>query len=246
MKFRVTNSQIEVTTLDEWREHCAPVNPHIQWKDKRSAKEMARFWLNVNNQETFRKYLNLLNPNIQFETAYPEHPSKFDDYARPRINDLCIYAKGNKKQYFISIEGKADEPYGTNYFLQEFQNSIIEKQKNINSKKLNRAIELFNRLGNNDMLFTVRYQLLYWLAGSIDEAKRKNISDVVLISQEFHSDKTTEEKCTLNARDLNNFVSFVSESEITEINHGDLSNAINNHFTKGINLYFGKYIILLK
>ncbi len=246
MKFKVTNSEIEVSTLDEWRKYCGPVNPEIQWKDKRSAKEMARFWLDITNQEAFRKYLNPLDPNIQFETAYPEHPTKFDDYARPRINDLCIYAKGCEKGFLISIEGKADEPYGTNYFLQEFQNSIIEKQKNINSKKLNRTIELFNRFSNNDMLLAIRYQLLYWLAGSIDEAKRNNISDVVLISQEFHSDITSEEKIALNANDLNGFVSFVCEKEITEIYHGDILGPFNNKFTQGINLYFGKYVIDIK
>lgn len=239
--FKSQEKKIKISTVDNWFEHCPPKNPQKQWVSKRSAKEMAKFWTDSEKQNDFRVFLNKDEKDLVFTYAIPELSNKFDTYKSPRKTDLCIFANSKNKKVLISIEGKADESFGGSYVEKEWVLSIKEKIQKKNSKKLDRIIELYERFGKDSNFIKLRYQLVCWLAGSIDEAVRNEIDTVFLIVQEFHSDRTSAKKIEVNKVDFNNFVDFITNSSHKEIKNNELIGPINNGFTEKINLYIGKY-----
>lgn len=239
--YKNRNKKIEILTVNEWLEHCPPADPKKQWVDKRSAKEMAKFWTNIKKQNDFLMFLETANKDIFFDYALPEISTKFDNYKSPRKTDLCIFAKIRNERVLISIEGKSDENFGKNYIDKEWVISINEKIKKKGSKKLDRLIELYKRFNNEPNFIKLRYQLTYWLAGSIDEAIRTKIDTVFLIVQEFHSEIANKEKIEVNREDLDSFVSFITNSSYEGINNNEIIGPIKNQFTKGIKMYIGKF-----
>ena len=168
--FKDRKKNIEILSVEEWLKHCPPVNPSIQWVNKRSAKEMAIFWTDIQSQNDFLLFLQNVNKDLIFNYALPEIATKFDDYNSPRKNDLCVFATAGKEETLISIEGKSDEHFGENYVEKEWIFSINEKNKRSKSKKIDRLIGLYQRFNCNADFLKIRYQLTYWLAGANDEA----------------------------------------------------------------------------
>ena len=244
--FKDINKKIEILTINDWLNYCPPMNPKKQWVDYRSAKEMANFWTQSKNQETFLSYIQTIKNDLKFQCAIPEFITKFDNYDNPRKNDLCIFAEDKSGNVLISIEGKSDEPFGDKYVNQALISSIITKKSNSKSKKFDRLCELYQRYNQNTDFFKIRYQLSYWFAGTIDEAFRNNVNSVFLIVQEFHSFKTNQDKIKTNKDDFDFFVKFITNSEYKKINYKNIIGPINNEFTKNIDLYIGKYLIELK
>ena len=236
----------EIYSVEQWFKNCPPANPSRQWCDKRSAKEMANFWTDQSQQENFLMFLRKINNEIKLEYAIPEFANIFDNYKNPRKNDLCIFAKDENNEIFISIEGKSDEHFGENYAGEEWIKSIYEKTLKEKSKKLDRIIGLYQRYNYNSKFLRLRYQLTYWLAGAIDEAIRNNVDTVFLIVQEFHSNITNEKKILKNQNDLDFFINFLADSNFTGVGQNEIIGPINNHFTKNINVYIGKFKTVLK
>lgn len=238
--YKDQKKQIEIFSVQDWLLHCPPANSKTQWCDYRSAKEMAKFWTNPECQKEFLLFLQQMNRNLTFEYALPEVATRFDNYRNARKNDLCIFANEGYNKVLILIEGKADEPFG-NYIAKEWSKCDIEKNKNQASRKLDRVIDLQKRFNDNKLFVKLRYQLVYWFAGAIEEAKRNNIDKIYLVVQEFHSKKTTNKKIETNKIDLNSFVEFISHSAFREVNEHEIVGPINNEFTKQIDLYIGKH-----
>ncbi|MBC8756574.1 hypothetical protein H2O64_18020 [Kordia sp. YSTF-M3] len=239
--YKNRKKKVEILTVKEWFEHCPPTNQKKQWVDKRSAKEMAKFWTDNQKRDDFQLYLKKVSKELVFNYALPEISTEFDDYRSPRKTDLCIFAKNRNRKVLISIEGKADEHFGENYIDKEWILSINAKIKNKKSRKLDRIIELYKRFNSDSEFINLRYQLTYWLAGSIDEAIRNEIDTVFLIVQEFHSDITSKKKIDANKEDLDYFINFITNSSHKRINKNELIGPIKNLFTKQINLYIGKF-----
>lgn len=244
--FKDRKKKTEITSVGEWLIQCPPINPSIQWVDKRSAKEMAKFWTDTKNQNNFLLFLQNVNKDLSFNYALPEVETKFDEYKSPRKNDLCLFATDGNEEILISIEGKSDEHFGKNYVDKEWILSVNEKNKRSKSKKLDRLIGLYQRFNCNADFLKLRYQLTYWLAGAIEEAIRNKINTVFMIVQEFHSDITKKEKIAVNKRDLDFFVNFISNSAYKNLNNNQIIGPIKNQFTKQIYLYIGKYQKSLK
>lgn len=235
-----------ITDVETWLKLCPPQNKDKQWVDYRSAKEMAKFWDNEDNQKAFSDFFTKSNNQIKFENGIPEMAMKFDGYKSPRKTDLAIFGKMGSKDTLISIEGKADEPYGENLFKDEFIQSIMTKAITPKSSKINRCIELFQSYNCVAEFLNIRYQLLHWLAGSIKMAESKNIDTIFLISQEFHSHKTTELNINRNKNDFDFFISLISKETKKTSSDNFIVGPFNNEFTKGINVFFGKYVTKLK
>jgi len=231
----------EISSVEDWRQSCPPADPNRQWVDKYSAKEMAKFWTDNKNQNEFLLFLRSIKNSLIIEYAIPELANKFDDYKSPRKNDLCVFASQDNKEIFISIEGKSDEHFGGKYITEEWIESIHKKNHKDKSKKLDRIIGLYERYNCDSKVLKLRYQLVYWLAGAIDEAIRNKIHTVFLIVQEFHSDRTNEKKILKNQNDLDSLISFLSNSVISHVNKNDIVGPIKNHYTKQIDLYIGKF-----
>lgn len=242
--FKDKNKKIKISTLDDWYEYCPPQNPDLHWKDKHSAKEMAKFWLSKEKQTEFKIFFeNVIGHTLNIHYALPEFETKFDNYKKPRKNDLCIFAEEKREKILISIEGKGNEPFGDNYIDTEWKSAQDLKINNSSSEKFDRLKELFDRFNKNKDFCKLRYQLTHWFAGTIDEAEREKINKVYMIVQEFHSDKSDKTSIETNKKDLNRFVKFISDSQIDHVDDNKIVGPIKNDFTKKIDLYIGKYIV---
>lgn len=147
-----------------------------KWKRGRSAESLAYDFVGPNptGEYSIKKMISafLETDEIEFEYSHIEHPSVFDDYPRPRMQDLAIWGRVLGKRFFVGIEAKVDEEFGSNsvYQQEEYVKSLIKSNTPTEADK--RLAELkrdFLTGTSEDDLKKLRYQLLYYLAGSIRE-----------------------------------------------------------------------------
>jgi hypothetical protein len=230
--------------LDEWFNKCPPEGKEKQWVDTRSAKEMAKFWLDQNSRESFRAFIQQKINGLDYDYIIPEYKSSFDNYGKPRQHDLLIVAKDQKT--IITIEGKADETFGTMSFGSNFIDTLNTKLENTNSKALDRMINLYqNYFKCNGNILDIMYQLAYWFAGSLIDTIKHDAQNIVLVLQEFRSESTDDEKLNNNHREFEKFIALMSEGTQKTITNKELIGPIENKYTNGKNLYIGYYSMLL-
>ena len=236
-----------ILTMEDWLRICPPARGILHWKDKRSAKELARFWVNKTNQSKFINFISeYFKSNFEAIEAYPEYNTRFDSYpGNTRQNDLLITGKINNSSVVVSIEAKADESYGEIIGIQ-LKRAIDAKLKDNNSKSLNRIFDLWQSIGKlDDQYFNYRYQLFYWIAGTLSEAQRRNCTKAICISQIFNSDTISKSKRLNNDADLNRFLSLLSNNKYPELSKNEIVGPSfvkgNNVIPNNVELYIGKY-----
>jgi hypothetical protein len=237
-----------IDCLYQWFDKCPPQGKLKHWKDGRSAKETAKYWLHTIPSE----FKELLKPlNLNYMICSPEFISKFDNYGgNDRNNDLLIISeKKTKEKVVISIESKVDEEFGDTV-----SKTIIEANKRIhrnpNSKGLLRIEDLRKTLFGceKDDQLPIRYQLLTAIAGTLAEAKQQGSKTAIFIVQTFVSSEINNKKHFENQNDLNRFLNLISESKFPEIKDGDLLGPVripgnNEYISCNIDLFIGKYSI---
>lgn len=238
----------QIGSLNEWFIKCPPTGKEKQWKDGRSAKETAKHWTYTIPQP----FKNILNEfKLMFKVCSPEYETTFDSNGgKGRNHDLLILAKNeNKQSVVVSIESKADEPFGET-ISETIKAAEKRKKKTPNSKGLIRISELRNALfgKEDDNQLGLRYQLLTAVAGTIAEAKKQNAKSAIFLIQTFISEEIDNKKHLQNQMDLNSFITLFSKSEYTELPNNQLIGPFNitedtKHLSKDVNLWIGKYNI---
>jgi len=113
----VAKNGVTIRTIEDW-EKLAPPKSKIHWKDGRSAKEAARAWLEVHDQELPGEVARTLSSNPEFGSvqgsdAEPEAKLCFDTFpGEPRNSDLLVRARDRFGSFLIAVEAKADESFG--------------------------------------------------------------------------------------------------------------------------------------
>jgi hypothetical protein len=236
MKIYKQYKQYEICDLAGWLKYFPPKNKKIQWKDGRSAKEMAKFWLNDANREEFKRFIREIKGFEKFEFDYiiPEYESKFDCFRNPRYHDLLIVGKDNNT--IITIEGKADEPFG-----KQFKKVKIP---NANSNVLGRIKNLYeNYFKNNKAVLDIMYQLTHWFAGSLAEAKRRDMENIIMVLQVFKSNSTSNNKIQKNHAEFEKFIEFISDGRYTTIANKEIIGPIESQYTEDKKLYIGYFLL---
>lgn len=166
----------EIHSKTEWKNaFCESYNStgdDKHWKVGRSAECLAEDFIGNKPQgessmiEMIKRFLNV--KNISLENAKIEYASVFDEYQRPRIQDLAIWGQADNKKIFVGIEAKVDEPFGSKSIAQQrkYVNGLILKGTQTKAdERLNNLVADY--LNNDEKKHgNLRYQLLYYLAGS--------------------------------------------------------------------------------
>lgn len=234
-----------IRTTDEWFSKCPPQGKEVQWKDGRSAKETAKHWINGAPSE----FLNLVKPlGVCIDVVYPEHVTHFDaNGGNGRNHDLLIIGKDKaNKKVVISVESKADEPFGK--YISEYKKEIAKKIAggiNTNAgKRINELLPAIVLDKYSSQTDQIRYQLLTAIAGTFAEAKEQNAETAIFIIQTFISKEINKDKHEQNQKDLNYFLNLISDGKYSTIKDGDLLNIGkfpgNNSGLDKIELYIGK------
>jgi hypothetical protein len=246
----ILKAEHSITSLSEWERYAPPKAAH-HWKDGRSAKEVARAWLE-DAKNMPREVLAALAGHRDFGavlswTAEPEAKLRFDGLrGEPRNSDLLVLAKDAHGQYLIAVEAKADESYGETV---AGATAAARKRLERNPRSNGIArIDALKRLLLHEGTPTeaLRYQLLTATAGALMEAKRRGLSRAVLLIHEFVTSATFDAKHERNARDLSAFLVSLSGLSSNGIVNSQLYGPFERDSLVGIRLYVGKVLRRLR
>ena len=169
----------EIHSKEEWKlafcESYSGKEDDKHWKPGRSGERLAEDFMGENpcGENTMVEMVKKLigAEKVSLDIARIEHASVFDSHPRPRIQDLAIWGHADGKKIFIGVEAKVDESFGSVSLSQ--QKAKVEKMKNegVSTKAGLRLDELIRDFLGNDIENhgNLRYQLLYYLAGSFRE-----------------------------------------------------------------------------
>jgi hypothetical protein len=103
-----------IHSLDEWRDQAGPAAAE-HWKDGRSAKELAKAWINGDGVTALIRLLDMQphTAGLVIEQAIAEAQVPFDSYPGGKRNhDLLIRGRVAGGPIVIGLEAKADETFG--------------------------------------------------------------------------------------------------------------------------------------
>ncbi len=242
-----------ICSLTDW-EHLAGPKSANQWVDGRSAKELARAWLESGSHHYPDEVATLIEshhsfgPAISWE-AEPEARLRFDAFAgEPRNSDLVIYATDAFGPYLLAVEGKADEPYGDT-IAKTLKKAEERLALNPRSNGVQRIHQLLDSLFGKSLcefpeLGLLRYQLLTACAGALAEAERKGMGRTIMLVHEFITTKTQDQFHARNHDDFSAFLRLLSGQEnlqvVPDALYGPYSVAGGALFYNQTGLYIGK------
>lgn len=222
---------VELLSLRDWQEKAGPKSKD-QWKQGRSAMEVARAWLEGGGTELPIEVSTaiLAHPNfgcIQSWLAVPEAKLRFDDFpGEPRNSDLVVYAADSHGPYIIGVEAKADEPFDTTVAdkLAEAVERYIENSRSNGVRRIEQlAVAMLGlRRPGDPPLKKIRYQLLTACAGALCEAEREQCTRALMLVHEFVTDETDDAKHGINQADLDIFIKRVSHGTVTTVPSGTI------------------------
>lgn len=201
-----------IRSVADWFRLAPPKEGLRQWKDGRSAKELAKAWFpQPGSPQVPAELIALLNSssdliNTEILEGTPEHKIPLDNFrGETRNADLVLVGKRGNSKISINIEAKADEPY---------DQTIAEKLrsvKNSRSKIPDRIDLLCQALfgetpESNPKLLSLRYQLLTGCAGAMIEASKIGAGVAVFVVHVFISDAVDDKKVRLNDIDYIRFL----------------------------------------
>lgn len=242
------NGKDEIITLKEWREKCPPERGDYHWQDGRSAKELAKEWIN-NKGKTLRDLLNQCPDfqGINFIKASPEFETRFDKFGRGRKHDLLIIGEKENKIVLISIEAKVDESFGNDTVGTYYTKAIIKRLNGTITKVPSRIEGLIQALFKRpypSKIIHLQYQLLHAVAGTLTEAKKRDAAKAIFIVHTLRASSMNAKKNKINDANLDNFVDVISAGVYkgirNEIIVGPISVYGNAFIPSNIPLYIGK------
>lgn len=224
MKIENTKKQL-ITNLESWKTAFIEVDKEKNWEEGRSACTLAKYFTTPNIEESYgikkiKEYFEALGfSNPRFEYAEIEHPSPFDEYSSPRMQDLVIWGESEKGRILVCIEAKVNEKFGNEVLNQAYKKAKQEKIKDPNSNRQNRIEKLCDTYLNvsaesinSEPENNIRYQLLYYLAGSICEAKEYG-NVVFMPIMVFKTDMYNETEGKRNSEDYKQFINALDFKE---------------------------------
>lgn len=241
MEIKSSSGQV-ITSLNDWFRHSPPAAGERHWKEGRSAKELAKYWMKngelivVPNELQSLFNSNPVTSELLVESVIPECTTKLDNFGKGRMHDLLLIGKKDECSIVISIEAKADETFGP---------TIAERHRNnsVNSKIDERINLLSKQLFLDVNIESLRYQLLHGIAGTLLEAKKQKADFAVFVVQEFTTSLTDPKKQQKNSADLNLFISTLV-NEPVNLKEGSLLGPIRvpvgNVEANEPSLFFGK------
>ena len=254
MKLR--KGQVEIRNVKDWFRVAPPKKGIVQWKDGRSAKELAKAWCGRSDYpsppEEFRHLLSPLVTAEQLGKAegWPEHVVRIDDLPGEQPNiDLAVMCDGRQGRTAICIEAKADESFGK--YVSEMRAAATKKiAQGIRTRAIDR-IERLEKLLFPDSLRSpsdeadLRYQLLTGTAATLAFAKLHQAPVGVFVVHEFLlAPHFAEKKVAENDADLSRFVTQLTFGAVRSVTDGALQSPVIGPLQQrswgGVSLYLGK------
>lgn len=199
MKITIRKKEEEIDSLENWYKYASPKANDKHWQPGRSALEFARFALS----DDFAKFIEILLSNYNITEDYficePEALTPFEKgmgSGGPRNHDLLMISNNT----VVGIEAKVSES-----FDKRIKAKRVAGGENMNTR-LNACLDLMHKQcpANAEDL---HYQLYSATIGTILEAKKRGLSNAVVLFVVFIGDVAKEQD--YDKRIKNNNVAFI-------------------------------------
>jgi Holliday junction DNA helicase RuvB len=221
---RISKGSRLIRTVDEWFLFAPPKGHAEQWRDYRSAKELARYWTMRTNADAGEPLKRMLLPvfgEVHLESAVAECEIKIDRFRGTHPNrDLVITARAREGTLCIHIEAKADEP-----FADLIGPYYDEGKLRANSKIPSRIDGLIGNVFGGTLSADrrrLRYQLLHASYAACLDAERSGAKAAIFVVHEFRSLLSNQTKMESNGRDWSAFLSHFPELRSLKFVDGNL------------------------
>src|SRR4029077_6404491 len=106
---RINKSGHEIRSVEDWFRYAPPKMRERQWKDKRSAKELAKSWFRNGTPNPPVELVALMEARfgtaVTFDEAEPECIIELDDFVGEHRNcDLVVLCNVGAKRLVINVE----------------------------------------------------------------------------------------------------------------------------------------------
>lgn len=220
----IRNNEETVLTSVNWKEGFIAVDEERHWEPGRSAEQLSKDFSEgspSSGELSLREMISFFcgSKNIEWGSAYIEHGSSFDSHPRPRMQDLAIKGTVDGQSFFIGVEAKVNEAFGSKSVAGQkaYVESLIAKGKNTEAG--DRLRDLCNDFLSNveaKEYSKIRYQLLYYLAGSF----RENADIIFMPVIVYHSDKFDSSMGERNFKAYERFMRILSFEKVSGHSQG--------------------------
>jgi hypothetical protein len=216
-----------IRSVEDWLRFAPPERGEAQWRDFRSAKELARAWFRTGMARVPSELSGLFDTSsetsgLNIERCVAEQPMRLDALrGNTRRCDLVLYGRQRDENVLVAIEAKADEEFGPIIGPYRAQRANTRSKVPERIDALLAAI-LGRSLDSDDSIGLLRYQLLHGIAGALVDAGERGCARAVFLVHEFRSVNLDAERVERNSDDLNGFVQALSRGAITAVRPGVL------------------------
>lgn len=252
MHFQIQKAGHEIRSVEDWFKYAPPKMGERQWKDGRSAKELARSWFRDSIPNPPDELVALLEAKfgsgIIFDEAKPECIIELDDFVGEQRNcDLVVLCNVRAKRLVINAEAKADEPFGD--IIGEYLDRKAGSRSSVPARIRQLSLALFGR-EPDETIRKMRYQLLHASAATLIEAKQNGAEAGLFLVHDFRSDGLSKKRLTENSGDFENFVHAFQAMTAARFEEnrilGPVSVPGGGRVPNSVPLYFGKLVTRLQ
>ena len=238
-----------LSTLEAWHDLAGPRGGDLHWKDGRSAKESARSWLAAAPAlpaeigATLSSHRDI--GTLRDWCAEPAAQVRIDEFRGPPSVDVLLVGSDGNGPVVVAVEAKADEPLGgtVGETLEDARSRLDGNPRSKGVARIKRLLAaLFGTAMDDRDVLELRYRLLTVTAAAMAEAERQSAQRAVVVVHEFATDRTTDEKRTSNARDLDRFVARFAGRR-GRLEPGKLVGPYLRGVDARVSLYFGKAVV---
>lgn len=233
-----------IKTVEEWEKP----KKNTQWKDGRSAKELAKSWFSDDTASVPVEISEILKQkfgnNVEILQTIPEFTTNLPEKGEGRNHDLYCQCNINNENVTLCIEGKVDEPFDAP-IIEKYKKALEKRNNNKNTRLPERIEKLVKMLPlqyssiENSIIKNNGYQLLTALTGTAIQAKKDNSDFAIFLIHEFYTKLANSKKINNNQKDYSSFVKALSNENNLDTNQNILFGPIKiNH----INCYMGKVV----
>lgn len=185
-----------IRSIDQW---TRPKKTY-QWREGRSAMELARAWCPESGPACPPDVSALLSSheltrNIQIEEARPEHVTLLPERGEGRNHDLWAKCSIDGRPFTLCVEAKADEPFGDT-IGDTCANALRRSEKTGGVRRARALLHmLFGATAEPDRepYASLRYQLLTAAAGTALQARTDGARAAALVIHEFQGGSMEQE-----------------------------------------------------
>lgn len=224
-------NQNRIRDVDTWFHEAPPMGGEEQWREGRSAMELARYMTAHLPYVPYEieQALTALVPDTAVFSWDAEYVTELPGKGQGRNHDAVMW----NRQVFVGIEGKADESLGNGFVALEYEQGSHNKKQRISA--LSDMIWGDEPANHGD----IRYQLMTAVSAILLEATRpeRSVSKAVFLVIVFKKPgKYHPEKIRANDHDIRAFLNSTHAVE-----EGSLYRIPTKYGAEhGVDLYFKK------